>query len=123
FFNESPAVFFRKHDIDNKQIESAGPRCSQSSFAIESKINGETCFLQAFCQKSRRLLFVLDYQNSHERVILLMHSLSRRISMSESSRLGKTREHPNQETDLSRPGGSAITSPAIRNVVAAENKQ
>jgi hypothetical protein len=43
--------------------------------------------------------------------------------MSESKTMGKTREWKTYETDLSRPGGRAITSPASRNVVAAENRQ
>jgi hypothetical protein len=41
--------------------------------------------------------------------------------MSESK--NKRREGTIYETDLSRPGGRAITSPASRNVVAAENRQ
>jgi hypothetical protein len=52
----------------------------------------------------------------------LLHDRVLKI-ISESKRMGKTRESRTYETDLSRPGGRAITSPASRNVVAAENRQ
>ena len=96
-------------------------------------MDGETSFAQPLCQKSRRLLFILDHQNSHKRNNLFSCSsliahrsarapLWRLKSMSDSKRKSKTTVGT-QETDLSRPGGRAITSPESRNVVAAENRQ
>ena len=66
FFNERPAIFFRQHDINDEKVEPAGTRCCQPSLAIESKVDSETGFAEALCQKSRGLLFILDHQNSHK---------------------------------------------------------
>src|SRR5215813_9804158 len=127
FFNESPAIFFRQHDIDNEQVKPARTRCGQPGLAIEGEIDGETGFAQTLCQKSRRLLFIFDHQNSHtpDNLLLIFAPVLALISVlvSKSKRMGRTRERKTYETALSRPGGRAITSPASRNVVAAENRQ
>src|SRR4030095_16386261 len=66
FFDERPAIFFWKHDIDNEEVELAGARSCQPHLAVGSNIDDEAGFAQAFCKKSRRLLFILDHQNSHK---------------------------------------------------------
>src|SRR5205807_9388075 len=129
FLGGSPAIFFRKHDIDNEKIKLARVRGRRPRLAVRGNIDNETGFTKTFCQKSRRLLFVFDHQNSHKADNpFLPHSPARASrqslkSMSESKRMGKTREWTTYEIDLSRPAGRAITSPASRNVVAAENRQ
>src|SRR5215831_10827406 len=66
FFHESPAIFFREHDIDNEKVEPARARRCKPSLAIQREIDGKTGFAEALRQKSRRFLFILDHQNSHK---------------------------------------------------------
>ena len=93
----------RQHDINDQKIKFGGTRLFQSGFAINRDIDSKAGFAQSFGQKSRGFLFVLDHQNAHKAHCLYEHAA-----------------HPR---DRGCEGGMAISSPAIRNVIAAENRQ
>src|SRR6476660_10127139 len=60
-----PAVLVGQHDIDNQKIKLFSARLLRAGFAIRRNVDRKTGFAQSFGQESRRLIFVLDYQNPH----------------------------------------------------------
>ena len=93
----------RQHDVDDQKIKFGRTRLFQSAFAINRDIDSKAGFTQSFGKKGRGFLFVFNHQNAHR-----AHCLY---------------EHTAHAPDRRCEGGTAISSPAIRNVIAAENKQ
>ena len=91
-----------QHDIDDKKIKFGGARLVQAGFAIAREIDCKTGFAQSLGQESRCFLFVFDNENPHWRKCDLFWVANLYCCCEE---------------------GAAITNPASRNVMAAENKQ
>jgi hypothetical protein len=102
FRDHFPAVLMWQHDIDDKKIKFARTRMLQADFAIERKVDCKTGFAQSLGQESRSFLFVFDNENPHCRKSDLFRAANLYCCCEE---------------------GAAITKPASRNVMAAENKQ
>src|SRR4029453_6618456 len=103
FRDHIPAVLVRQHNVDDEKIKFGRKRLFYSAFAIHRDIDSKPGFAQSFGKKSGGFLFVLDHQNARRAHCLYVHAT-----------------HPPERRC---EGGTAISSPAIRNVIAAENKQ
>ena len=104
FGNDIPAIFVRQHHVDDEKVKAGRARLLQAFFSITCHINGKSGFAQPFRQKCRGFVLIFDHQNPRAAHILCATN------------------HDN-EADRLCDGGTAISSPAMRNVVAAENRQ
>src|SRR5882724_2231030 len=101
FCNQFPAVLVREHDIDNQKIKLARASLRQPGFAIDCNIDSETGFAVPW-PGTPPFFF--------------------RLRLRESA-LRKVRSLLVQQHYCFWEEGTAITRPASRNVIAAENKQ
>src|ERR1044071_929405 len=97
--DDSPAVFFRQHHVDDQKSMSRRPRQLQPLFSVPGNFYCEAGLSQTLGKESSRLLVVFDQQNSHQEkhlfrierkpiaIAALRQALSARLSTGEARQL------------------------------------
>src|SRR5437868_1948216 len=65
FPNQRPTILFRKHDVDDEKIESAGAGDSEGCDSITGNLDPKPRFTKALGQEGRGFLFIFDDQDFH----------------------------------------------------------